>query len=328
MHTKTEAAAVLDLHFHPTNQDVVGIVTSAASFKILSFRPEDANRQLTELDTVQLPGIGDEILFLSFCWHPTVASLLALTTSDGHVYLARLSGDTASQDVQYQCVITHGQEAWCAAISRPFGLAQQEAADPTGCQLFTLFSGGDDSMLRCIVCAVGGSPGSNNQSLPLHMTQLAEFRGHHAGVTAILPLHLLHGDSEIILTGSYDDHIRAWAIPPLAKASGRPKAELLTEYHLGGGVWRLKLIGLRNDGRHDTWRATLLVSCMHAGVRVVELKRDGSQFVFSVLARFEEHQSMNYGSDVQPRSDGRKLLCVSTSFYDRLVCLWEVGIVN
>ena len=38
---------------------------------------------------------------------------------------------------------------------------------------------------------------------------------------------------------------------------------------------------------------------------------------------------MNYGSDVQPfgRWDGeerRAVVGVSTSFYDRLVCVWEV----
>ena len=40
------------------------------------------------------------------------------------------------------------------------------------------------------------------------------------------------------------------------------------------------------------------------------------------MARFEEHKSMNYGSDVQPNSDTVKSI-VSTSFYDKLLCLWR-----
>ena len=52
-----------------------------------------------------------------------------------------------------------------------------------------------------------------------------------------------------------------------------------------------------------------------------------------MLAKFEEHESMNYGSDVQPldlegeggreRGNGERTV-VSTSFYDRLMCVWVV----
>lgn len=87
---------------------------------------------------------------------------------------------------------------------------------------------------------------------------------------------------------------------------------------------------------------------MHAGTRVVRLQRSNSSsshqdddaaaaetWSFTILAKFDEHKSMNYGSDVQPfltnnndNSDGDTghLLktIVSTSFYDRLLCLWRV----
>ena len=49
--------------------------------------------------------------------------------------------------------------------------------------------------------------------------------------------------------------------------------------------------------------------------------KDGS-WKFEVVAVFEEHRSMNYGSDVQPGSSNRKSI-ISTSFYDRLLCLWR-----
>lgn len=80
---------------------------------------------------------------------------------------------------------------------------------------------------------------------------------------------------------------------------------------------------------------TLLASCMHAGSRIVRLESprssaEGSsgEWAFSVLAKFEEHKSMNYGSDVQPvqrgKEGGRRTI-VSTSFYDKLMCVWQFG---
>jgi diphthamide biosynthesis protein 7 len=87
---------------------------------------------------------------------------------------------------------------------------------------------------------------------------------------------------------------------------------------------------------------TLLASCMHAGTRIVRLtSSEGGEWEFGVQAKFEEHKSMNYGSDVQPLIGGggaggvegegdqqqekeeRKRVIVSTSFYDRLMCVWR-----
>lgn len=60
---------------------------------------------------------------------------------------------------------------------------------------------------------------------------------------------------------------------------------------------------------------------------------DDDEWTFHVLARFEEHESMNYGSDVQPDlkkekkgEKEKKKKIVSTSFYDRRLCLWTVEI--
>ena len=62
---------------------------------------------------------------------------------------------------------------------------------------------------------------------------------------------------------------------------------------------------------------------MHAGSRIVRLcKGREGEWAFNVIAKFEEHQSMNYGSDVQPSHATVKLI-VSTSFYDKLLCLWQ-----
>lgn len=86
---------------------------------------------------------------------------------------------------------------------------------------------------------------------------------------------------------------------------------------------------------------------MHAGTRIVQViheekkkkKEDDDEeeeWRFHVLAKFEEHESMNYGSDVQPdlkkkkkkeeKEEKERRKIVSTSFYDRRLCLWTVEI--
>ena len=67
-----------------------------------------------------------------------------------------------------------------------------------------------------------------------------------------------------------------------------------------------------------------MASCMHAGARVIEVEgsRDG-EWGINVLGEFREHESMNYASDVWPGSGEERAWIVSTSFYDRRLCLWE-----
>ena len=70
----------------------------------------------------------------------------------------------------------------------------------------------------------------------------------------------------------------------------------------------------------------VLASCMHVGSRVVRLCKGESgdgEWKFKVLARFEEHRSMNYGADFQPGEAGAGKRVVSISFYDKLLCLWR-----
>lgn len=84
---------------------------------------------------------------------------------------------------------------------------------------------------------------------------------------------------------------------------------------------------------------------MHAGTRIVQViheekkkkkeEEEDDEWRFHVLAKFEEHESMNYGSDVQPdltkeekeeKEEKERKKIVSTSFYDRRLCLWIVEI--
>ncbi|OJD32536.1 wd40 repeat-like protein [Diplodia corticola] len=167
----------------------------------------------------------------------------------------------------------------------------------------------------------------------------------------------------LLLTGSYDDRIRLLALPTPASSFRRPK--LLAELDLGGGVWRLKdITDITAVPAHDTGRTgsegrarrarreyIILASCMHAGARVLRLEgrrasaeeeeeggeggdegegesedEEDLEWSFDVLAAFEEHESMNYASDVRPGGveggKGRGTV-VSTSFYDRLLAVWR-----
>jgi diphthamide biosynthesis protein 7 len=259
------------------------------------------------------PSPGQEILFLSFAWHPTREDMMAITASTGHVYLVHLPSFDGSWELSPEPVMTHRLEAWCVAIS-PFQAAPEpsvKTAKSPGVS-FRVYSGGDDSALRFRIC--NWKEGDITGSLPA-----LESRGHDAGVTAILPLFEQDGGHELIVTGSYDEHIRLFSVPPFGKPG------CLAESSLGGGVWRLKLIDLENEPNQDyTWKARILASCMHAGARIVELLRaaDG-EYRLNVVGRFEEHKSMNYGSDFQPETKD-ELTIVSTSFYDKLLCLWRI----
>ncbi|KAK4228152.1 hypothetical protein QBC38DRAFT_475813 [Podospora fimiseda] len=317
--TEPQPSALLDLHFNPNEgyQDICATVSSTATLALFRFSPSNGDEKpLKHLNTMDISTLtndeitaeeGSEILFLSFCWHPFRADMLALTTSTGHVYLVHLPTFEKYWKLHAEPVITHTLEAWTVSLYPTLNPPEDSEV------AFRVFSGGDDSKLRFGTYNWNPIEDEITEAMPA-----VESRGHDAGVTAILPLFIQEDGSELLVTGSYDENIRLFSLAPY----GRPKN--LAESGLGGGVWRLKLITLdRTPTETHVWKATILASCMHTGARVVEVvgSKDG-QYEFRVLTRFEEHKSMNYGSDFQPVWKD-KLSIVSTSFYDRLLCLWE-----
>lgn len=152
---------------------------------------------------------------------------------------------------------------------------------------------------------------------------------HTAGVTAILPLPIpLIDDAPVLLTGSYDEGLRVY--------HATRRGEVLAKQGLGGGVWRLQLLNatqcLDDTPQEGARRFLVMASCMHVGTRVVlvtwQRRDDESDWVIEVLAEFGEHESMNYASDVwKGLSQGStELLCISSSFYDRRVCVWTIDV--
>ncbi|KAK4185281.1 hypothetical protein QBC35DRAFT_504018 [Podospora australis] len=325
--TQVQSSALLDLHFNPNigYQDICATVSSTAILALFKLVPDTGEKQpLKHLNTLGIsalsegeitPSEGAEILFLSLCWHPSRADMLALTTSTGHVYLVHLSSMDNGWKLHSEPVIIHTLEAWTVTLAPNVGFpGLSDEPKAPGEVTFRVFSGGDDSKLRFGTFNWDATDGQLTETLPA-----VEFRGHDAGVTAILPLFVDDNGVELFITGSYDENIRLFSLAPY----GRPKN--LAEKGLGGGVWRLKLINLIKDPSGDlVWKATILASCMHAGARVVEVfQTKVGEFGVSVKGRFEEHKSMNYGSDFVPGGKD-KLTIVSTSFYDRLLCLWEL----
>ncbi|KAK0648802.1 hypothetical protein B0T16DRAFT_408852 [Cercophora newfieldiana] len=336
-HIQTEPlpSAILDLHFNPIDgfRDYCGAVSSTATLTMFRFCPDEA-QPLRHIRTMGMAAMARDtadaaepdspldLLFLSFCWHPSKADTMAITTSTGNVHLVRLGSiESDHWTLDSDPIITHSLEAWCVAISPSLKVPRQDKEGE-----FTIFSGGDDSVLCYRNFVLPRDSVTTEADYTLCDTTVSIKRKHEAGVTAILPLPVREAGLELVLTGSYDDHIRLFSVGPAAY--GPAATKLLAKQNLGGGVWRLKLVSVRDESGNDSrWKIVVLASCMHGGAGVVELvKAAEGDYHFRVVGSFVEHKSMNYGSDVQPGLGG-EMQVISTSFYDKLLCLWEFGLV-
>jgi diphthamide biosynthesis protein 7 len=261
---------------------------------------------------------SEDIAPTYFTWAANSSQTMAITTSDGGVYLVHFSPGYDSFQILNggEPVTKHTEYAWCCSFS--------SSGD-------RLYSGGDDNKLRLENLGISLSsldPKSIIEASGLYPKGLP---GHEAGVTFILPVPLPSSDEQpqLLLTGSYDDHIRIYSVPSYPS---RPK--VLTELSLGGGVWRLRFLDppvVATGYPNQSIRYTVLASCMHAGARILSIlgtKEDGDiwsewKWDINVLAEMNLHKSMNYASDVQDISEERDRICVSSSFYDRLLCVWK-----
>lgn len=299
----------------------MAVVSSTGTIAIFKLDPvKNPVAPLEHVVTNRCEDLAEDVLFLQCSWNLGARKMIGVTTSTGLVRLLHL-GDDWQIKGSSNLPIQNSLEAWCVALSPEVNdLNGDENENGVG---FSVYSGGDDSILRYTHCSwdTSGSIPSLRQ-----LYGSISLRGQHdAGVTAILPLPLttLSG-GRLVITGSYDDHLRVFAIHDLHISHGLKRLQLLADQDLGGGVWRLSLIDIRRSAGVAT-RVRILAACMHAGSRLVEIvTSDGQDWVCRVLARFDEHKSMNYASDFVPSlpaDDG--LTVVSTSFYDRLMCLWK-----
>ncbi|KPM40177.1 hypothetical protein AK830_g6367 [Neonectria ditissima] len=317
--TVTQPSAILDLRFHPApgRQDILAVVSSTGTLAVFKLDPEeDAVSPLKHVATSRCDDIPDDVLFLQCNWHPLDPSALAVTTSTGGARLLRLNDEYRITDSSLDLAIANSLEAWCINFSP----ASSDASEVVDAQV-TAYCGGDDSMLRYMSLRSGSADEEPHGESPYPPIMI---KGTHtAGVTAILPLSLIAKDKgRIVVTGSYDDRLRVFIIHDLHETYGLKRVELVLEENLDGGVWRLDLVDTHQ--RNGSLRIRILASCMHAGARLIEVEaRDEQSWTCKVLAQFEEHKSMNYGSDFVRGGEGDGLRCVSTSFYDKLLCIWD-----
>lgn len=233
----------------------------------------------------------------------------------GEARLLRLDDNYRIMSPSFELDIPNSLEAWSIAFSPATSIS-----NPGKTQV-TAYCGGDDSILRYSSCTWDVDAEESAYEAPFSPAMIKNI--HTAGVTAILPLPIISkSNGRLVITGSYDDHLRVLLIHDLHETYGLKRVEMVLEENLGGGVWRLDPVGVQQEGSRS--RVRVLASCMHAGARLVDISSDdGETWGCKVLSRFEEHKSMNYGSDfVTPTTEDR-LRVVSTSFYDKLLCVWE-----
>lgn len=171
-------------------------------------------------------------LTLSLAWNHILpqSDTIAASSSDGRIAIF----DTKYQPpVTYAKIEAHSLEAWTLAWTSK---GEEHDLRPE------LYSGGDDSVLcrhGLSVRPVSGSLDDGN--VPSHgydfQAPVRDPKTHMAGVTAILPLQPVFHGEQVLLTGSYDEHVRV-----LLPIDGRPRPEILAEKRLGGGVWKLKTL--------------------------------------------------------------------------------------
>lgn len=255
------------------------------------------------------------ILILSLAWHPSLGTrtAVAVSLSDGQV--ATFDHEAQSPEATLKSIQAHELEAWTVAWS------SSTRADGRS----SLYSGGDDSALCKHLTDSWPVHSASDQEVSRDQLLSRDRKTHGAGVTAILPIGLVEeGGEEVLMTGSYDEFIRVLALP-----TGRRPSRILAEKRLGGGVWRLKRVESRPSDPAADSQFRVLASCMHAGARVLEVRRSKEGiWTIVVIAEFEELESMNYASDVQPRSTRdhtNVTTIVSSSFYDRKLCVWRVN---
>lgn len=218
--------------------------------------------------------------------------------ADAEILVLSLHVVQRNDEVLIGLTLSDGRTGIATVGSQDYELKHIDWTSSHDLEAWTIRIEADGEVIRCWTGGDDAKLLHSEVAMDSQMTtKWSDRRTHDAGVTAILPIA-----NGLVITGSYDESIRLLKAPI---GPGRP--QILAELGLEGGVWRLQFI----------YSNLILASCMHAGCRIIHLR---GREELEVIAKFEEHQSMNYGSDVIP---GRENMVVSTSFYDRLVCLWR-----
>lgn len=232
--TRPTDYAVLDVQWSPHShrhggEEILAVATSTGRIELFQFTVGSKNGS-TQVDFVRKSAIAvaeESLLVLSLAWHPELEDVIGVTLSDGSVRLCRVRDGQewkhSNVEMRQTAVHRHDLEAWTLAFTR----------QASGTETIDVLSGGDDAVLKfssiSTLLTQSQSPNSDDMEEVEAAFAWQDRRIHQAGVTAILPLTY-----DLVVTGSYDDHIRLLSCPKV----GRRK--VLAEANLGGGVWRLK----------------------------------------------------------------------------------------
>lgn len=328
---------MFDLHFHPRDGDKFAIASSTGAVALFSVS-ESAQPTINPIWTKKVHE-DSSIPALFLAWTPqnwlsqSQADGFAVTFSDSRTTVFGTESAITEEDTITEWGSFEAKqmiEVWFVALAAVQGVS----SEPKGIIPF-MFTGNDFGSLHTRRFEQHGEePRDPEEPLaPMLLEHDDRARHHTAGVTSILPLPVpMVDDAPVLLTGSYDEGLRVY--------HATRRGEVLAEEGLGGGVWRLQLLDSTETGSAGSGpverRFLVLASCMHAGTRVVRITQtqqdQTSEWIIDVLAEFTEHESMNYASDVWKGSNAEigdgtsELVCVSSSFYDRRVCIWRVQV--
>ena len=339
--------------------------------------------EIVHLNTFQV--FPESIIVTSLTWHSSSNGPIAVSTSDGKVSILNFRDDYTVLH-QHAVINDHGNyEAWTVAFSMDMDHLYAGADDAevaygtrgTHCTHAThspqvnvrpslnnefqrfispkqgAYSGGDDSLLRFAMFSRNGE-GHTVPDEPASGFQHAESNGlggHNAGVTAILPIPFnIFSGEDILITGSYDDHVRVYAVYDHRISAENRKPKVLAELNIGGGVWRLTFLEdytkearrtaayVKREWEDTTFR--ILACCMQGGVRVLEVTGYlRGEWTIKVIAelKFNTTNDLVYAGDVQPagprapndprdsgyNDDEEKFVFVSANFYEKQLCVWK-----
>lgn len=248
--------AILDLKFY---QDLLYVAHSTGSISTFKTSGQHEGSVRSFMEMVQCKYILDpSVLIMSL----SVAARGILTAnSDGTVAIL-------SHDLQLVSLFRVSDlEVWIQSWST---------------DQHVIYSGSDDGLFAAWDVR---QPNNDEQRSAIFENR----KSHGAGVTAIKPGQ----DGSIVLTGSYDDHIRRFDMR-------NPRKSIL-EKNLGGGVWRI----ISKSDRE------LVTCCMYNGARVID------EDTFEILKEWTGHASIVYGGDCSDDTIG------TCSFYDKRVCIWN-----
>lgn len=308
-------------------------------------------------------GEDDTILATSFIWDPQSITAdpndmsFAVTFSSGEVKVLGVRQDMRSSShcdsqILFQASIdpAHTLEAWTVAFADLSSSAENRRK---------LLTGGDDSVLAFHSITVELDSGQS-RATQLFQDRKSHAAGVTAILPILGVSHLLPKASAFV-TGSYDEHIRVFTIEDATPHKRKVVAELPLGGGVWRLRKLAESLGEEAQGVMIC-SVLILASCMHAGVRIVRIvrrtsknmSRDWCSWEIDVVGVFiKGHESMCYGADSVdvrrlirdddedhaakgPSSSGqrsgnpcsdhgppRTFVVVSTSFYDKKICVWN-----